>query len=492
MDETAKENARGAWANTVLEKIGFSEEQIKSRASTYDELDRIILDRKNPDVEAALTTAVESGVESTRKGNEKNEFANRGKDALFGILKAHFESRKRTRRREIEEEIKAKAAAQAASASAGAEFNFEGSPADPIEFMLRKTVQLTREWQYPVFPVWALHTRFYRQFDVTPRLAFTSPEGGWAKSLMIKILRRSVPNPEVVQLTSGATLSRLIDEGRPVLLGDDFEKMSVRDPILRSIYDAGWEPGANRPVTDGGERRKLDLHTAMAVGATNEWVKGLKSTSLTRTIRFRMLPSSEKLEKDLSIFGMIYHAHTLPWFETITLDLHPPMPEKLEKFGRWADTWQSMFIIAKACGWSKIYGKPWFDVIADASLAWLAEEIRNRRRPDEVMVAIHILQIRDAYKIDAIFTTDLIGQLKAWPDADGLWISRGLNEIKLRDMLTDGYGIAPRPIRIKGVQRRGYDLTEFERLRVLCDTPYDELEPQLRMIRGGKDTEGGE
>jgi hypothetical protein len=44
-------------------------------------------------------------------------------------------------------------------------------------------------------------------------------------------------------------------------------------------------------------------------------------------------------------------------------------------------------------------------------------------------------------------------------------------------------------MRIKGVQRRGYILSEFERLRVLCDMPDDEIEPQLRLLRGGKGTE---
>jgi hypothetical protein len=280
--------------------------------------------------------------------------------------------------------------------------------------MLRKTAQLTQEWQYIVFPLWSLHTHVYKQFSVTPRLGFSSPEGGWGKSLLIDILSRLVPNPEVVQLSSGATLSRFVDEERPVLLCDDFEKTSVHDPILRSIYDAGWQPGANRLVTDRGERRKLQLHVAMAVGATNEWFRDLKSTSLTRTIRFRMLPNSEKLEKDLSVFGMIHHAHILPWIGTVTLDFNPRIPEKLEKFGRWADTWRSIFTMAKACGWSELYNKPWLDLASEASLAWLAEEIKNRRRPDEVMIAIHILQIRDTYDIDAIASTSLVAQLIDW------------------------------------------------------------------------------
>ena len=144
--------------------------------------------------------------------------------------------------------------------------------------------------------------------------------------------------------------------------------------------------------------------------------------------------------------------------------------------------------MAKACGWSELYNKPWLDLASEASLAWLAEEIKNRRRPDEVMIAIHILQIRDTYDIDAIASTSLVAQLIDWSDADGLWVNPKLTEKRLSEMLMDAYGIGPRRIRVNGVQCRGYILSEFERLRVLCHTSDDDEEPSLKLIRGGRST----
>ena len=52
----------------------------------------------------------------------------------------------------------------------------------------------------------------------------------------------------------------------------------------------------------------------------------------------------------------------------------------------------------------------------------------------------------------------------------------------------DAYGIGPRRIRVNGVQCRGYILSEFERLRVLCHTSDDDEEPSLKLIRGGQST----
>src|SRR6516225_5402579 len=127
-DNNAKlQQALAAWAEALLDKWGFGEEKM-SRATADAELDRIRLDRKNMEVEIALSAAVESGVESTRKGRERNCFAHTTKEFLWRVLQTYFESRKRARRRQIEEEIKA-AAQSAGSASASAEF--EGSPADP-------------------------------------------------------------------------------------------------------------------------------------------------------------------------------------------------------------------------------------------------------------------------------------------------------------------------------------------------------------------------
>ena len=72
MDDNAKQQALRAWALALLDKLGFYKERME-RATTHQELDRIRLDRKNVEVEIALSAAVESGVESTTGGKSRKK-----------------------------------------------------------------------------------------------------------------------------------------------------------------------------------------------------------------------------------------------------------------------------------------------------------------------------------------------------------------------------------------------------------------------------------
>jgi len=269
------------------------------------------------------------------------------------------------------------------------------------------------------------------------------------------------------------------------VLLDDAEKMKAEDCILRSIYDAGWEPGAHRLITDKGEPTEIMLHAPMAVGATDELVRKLKTTSLSRSIRFRM-PQIRELEKDLSVLDAIRQLHILPWIGTVTLDLNPPMPKELELLGREADTWRPIFTIAEVCGWSEEAGKSWLDLVAKAALDWLAEEKKSRRRPDEVMIVIHMLQIFDALGVAHLGSEKFVKLLRDWLEADGRWIKLTVN--KLANILRESYAIVPdRLPRARGEEQpRGYRLSQFEHLRVLGNMSDEEIEPYLKLIHVGE------
>ena len=198
-----------------------------------------------------------------------------------------------------------------------------------------------------------------------------------------------------------------------------------------------------------------------------------------------MLPLKKDLSGGLTIFDLIHQRHILPWMSTATLNLRPPMPKEL--YGRAADVWRPLFSIAEACG-KNVDGKPWLEWMNEAALAWLKQESKARREEDAVLIFRHTLQIFDTLKIDYVASRQLVATLRDWPEADGLWRARNLDENKLSELLSVHEIYPDRLPRRRGEQQvRGYRKSQFEPLRaiwgsaVVDDDDAEEANPHLML-----------
>jgi len=79
------------------------------------------------------------------------------------------------------------------------------TPLDLVHALLQDYITLDKH-EYVAMALWAVHTHVYDQFQVTPRLALTSPVRGCGKSITLSVLARLVARHELVDNITAAAL----------------------------------------------------------------------------------------------------------------------------------------------------------------------------------------------------------------------------------------------------------------------------------------------
>ena len=79
------------------------------------------------------------------------------------------------------------------------------TPLDLVHALLQDYIALDKH-EYVAMALWAVHTHAYDQFQVTPRLALTSPVRGCGKSITLSVLARLVARHELVDNITAAAL----------------------------------------------------------------------------------------------------------------------------------------------------------------------------------------------------------------------------------------------------------------------------------------------
>jgi hypothetical protein len=95
--------------------------------------------------------------------------------------------------------------------------------------------------------LWCAHAHLVHReelgIDVTPRLAFQSPEEDSGKTTFMKLVRAQVPRPKGVGSLTGSSLFRAVDARKITLLVDegDFVFRADANPELLQIFNSGNE-----------------------------------------------------------------------------------------------------------------------------------------------------------------------------------------------------------------------------------------------------------
>lgn len=140
------------------------------------------------------------------------------------------------------------------------------SPLDLITHILKQYLEM-REDEYLAVALWALHTHFFEQFMVTPRLALVSPVRDCGKTTVLSILNVLCARPEKTDGITPAALFRLMDSDRPTLLCDEADNYDLAsNATFRAVLNSGHRRGGKiiRVIDDAPRRYSTFAPVAVA------------------------------------------------------------------------------------------------------------------------------------------------------------------------------------------------------------------------------------
>jgi hypothetical protein len=312
--------------------------------------------------------------------------------------------------------------------------------------------------------LWIMHTHLMKHWDITPRIAFLSPEPGSGKSRALEVTKTLVPNPVHTVNVSPAYLIRKVgsDDGVTVLF-DEIDtifgpKTKDNNEDIRGLLNAGYERGATcgRCVVKGKavETEEIPAYAAVALAGLG-W---LPDTVLTRSVIVRMKrrkpgQTVESYRKRIhQPQGEVIRFRIERWAMSAEPTLPEPdqMPEQIQD--RDADIWEPLIAVADVVGgeWPERARK------AGVTLVTVAKDI-------EPSLGIKLLSdIRTLFTgLDIMASKDLVAELvkleeSPWADLHGRELdNRGLAK-RLRE-----YEIKPAVHRIGTGTVRGYRKSDF-------------------------------
>lgn len=142
--------------------------------------------------------------------------------------------------------------------------------------------------------LWIAHTHLMDKWDITPRIAFLSPEPASGKSRALEVTKLLVPRPMQAVNMSPSSLFRSVgsEDGLPTILFDEIDTVfgpkAKDNEDIRGLLNAGFERGAKtyRSVLRGKavELEAIEAYCAVALAGLG-W---LPDTILTRSVIIRM------------------------------------------------------------------------------------------------------------------------------------------------------------------------------------------------------------
>ena len=302
--------------------------------------------------------------------------------------------------------------------------------------------------------LWGVHSHLLHReelsVDITPRLAFQSPEEDSGKTTFMKLVREIVPRPKGVGSLTGSSLFRAVDARKNTLLVDegDFVFRADANPDLLQIFNAGNDRTfafVSRSIPLGnGQFEDHDFNTFAAMCFTS--IAKLPTKSMqSRCIGLPMRPATQE------------EAAKLTWFRSRDCQ---GLRDCGRKFARWAadlpelpeveiprhfvnriaDNWRTLFQIAHLAGgnWlARVLAAAQADADGDG------EEPRERGA-NGLLDAIWRVFAAETTDPRRIHTSDLVGKLLNLDD--GRWRvanqNKPIDEYYLRSKLK-GYVTPP-------------------------------------------------
>jgi hypothetical protein len=205
-----------------------------------------------------------------------------------------------------------------------------------------------------IVALWVVHTYLLHSFDISPRLAVTSPEKGCGKTTVLDLLSRLVWRPLSTANTSAAAIFRVVEMTQPTLLIDEADTFLLEREDLRGVLNSGHRRGGSviRTVGEEYEPRSFSTYSACAIAMIGKLPATLADRSVPIELRRRR--SDEPIEPFRSDrtehLDQVAHK-AARWARDNADDVRgvdPDMPAGV--FNRAADNWRPLLAIADAAG----------------------------------------------------------------------------------------------------------------------------------------------
>jgi hypothetical protein len=203
-----------------------------------------------------------------------------------------------------------------------------------------------------VVALWALHTHVYDSFEYTPRLALISPDSGYGKTRIMKLLKQLVPEPKLTKNTTAAAIfRRLTYRPRTTYLLDEAENQPIlTDPVMRAVIDAGYEGGGSIDRVDG--EFPVFFACAYAIrGSEFDVPMAIRSRSIN-VLPPKAVPKKRFDERDPACVAEFAAAKdfVVAWAASASLNPDPDMPAALARDSRTADNCRPLLAVADTFG----------------------------------------------------------------------------------------------------------------------------------------------
>ena len=282
------------------------------------------------------------------------------------------------------------------------------TPLDLVHALLQDYIALDKH-EYVAMALWAVHTHVYDQFQVTPRLALTSPVRGCGKSITLSVLARLVARHELVDNITAAALYDTLDRYRPTMLIDEADNLELSaQAALRAILNAGYYKGRYIRRGVGRQARRYAVFAPVALASIGTLTLPLMSRSIVVHMKRHdgSRPLRRFIEGDTQDLDITYQ-HTYAWARNALLNPNPEMPPELGA-DRLADNWRPLIAVADACG------PAWGALAREAAIAFA-----NRYHDEDIVVVLltAIRDVFDASEVDRLTLEAIVTALHAGEDA---------------------------------------------------------------------------
>ena len=95
-----------------------------------------------------------------------------------------------------------------------------------------------------IVALWVLHAHALDAFQISPRLAITSPEKRCGKTTALDVVQFLAPRPLSTSNTTAAAIFRTIEAAQPTLLIDEADTFLTNNEDIRGVLNSGHRRSA--------------------------------------------------------------------------------------------------------------------------------------------------------------------------------------------------------------------------------------------------------
>ncbi|MBB4093969.1 DUF3631 domain-containing protein [Brucella pecoris] len=284
--------------------------------------------------------------------------------------------------------------------------------ADPVEGAeLLSEIQATilrfsvlPEHSAPLMAVWALHAWSHDTADISPVLAFVSPEKRCGKTTALSVMSALVPKAMHAVNISTSVLFRVIEKYRPTVLIDEADTFLEANDELRGVLNGGHNRLSAyvwRSVGDDHEPRQFRVWAPKCIAMIGKLPDTLEDRALV--VHLRRKQEGEKVERfradRINEFRHLRQkaARWAADHEQTLRDSDPSVPDELND--RAQDNSRAICAIADAAG-------------GDWPKAIRAALVGSASQSDEDSQSIGVILLRDIAEIFESKRVDHIGSVE--------------------------------------------------------------------------------